>query len=70
MKTEHPYMIAREWLKAHHERWFGDCKNWNQERKDKYHTELGLLLEFVEDCWPPTPPPLYDTQDNKNPPPT
>lgn len=47
-----PIMIAREWLKKSHEAWHGPMVTWTAQQKDLYHVELGLLVEFVTECWP------------------
>lgn len=47
-----PEDIAHEWLKKDRESYLGHISTWTPEQMDKYHTELGLLINFVTECWP------------------
>lgn len=50
-----PIDIAREWLRKSYWQTLGDRELWTKEQVERYHTELGLLVEFVNDCWPKEP---------------
>lgn len=47
-----PIDIAHEWLKKSHQEWNGHISTWTPEQMDNYHRDLGLLVDFVTDCWP------------------
>ncbi len=47
-----PIDIAHEWLKKSRQEWNGHISTWTPEQMDNYHRDLGLLVEFVTDCWP------------------
>ena len=47
--------VAHEWLRNSREEWLGPMREWTQENRDNYHRDLGLLVDFVTDCWPNVP---------------
>ncbi len=44
--------IAHQWLKKNRQEWNGPISTWTSEQMDRYHTDLGMLVDFVTDCWP------------------
>lgn len=44
--------ISHRWLKKNHQEWNGHISTWTPEQMDNYHRDLGLLVDFVTDCWP------------------
>ncbi len=44
--------VAHEWLKKSRQEWNGHISTWTPEQMDNYHRDLGLLVDFVTDCWP------------------
>lgn len=44
--------VAHQWLKKSREEANGPISQWTSEEMDRYHTDLGLLVDFVTDCWP------------------
>lgn len=52
---------VREWLDKQWEA-SGPKTDWSEVQWDKYHAQLGLLICFVDDCWPKevVPPPHYN----------
>lgn len=44
--------LAHIWLKGQREQWDGPMNTWTDDAKDRYHRDLGLLVDFVTDCWP------------------
>ena len=44
--------VAHQWLKKQREDWHGHISIWTPQIKDQYHRDLGLLVDFVTDCWP------------------
>ena len=44
--------IAHQWLKKGRQKSNGPMSQWTTEAMDRYHADLGLLVEFVTDCWP------------------
>lgn len=49
-----PEDIAKEWLDKHWES-SGPKAQWPEQAWDKYHAQLGLLICFLDDCWPNGP---------------
>ena len=49
-----PIDIAHEWLKKNRQEWSGHISTWTPEQMNNYHRDLGLLVDFVTDCWPNT----------------
>lgn len=47
-----PIAIAHQWLKKQREDVHGHIGTWKPETMDNYHRDLGLLIDFVTDCWP------------------
>jgi len=44
--------VAHQWLKKSRQEWNGHISTWTPEQMDSYHRDLGLLVDFVTDCWP------------------
>ena len=44
--------VAHQWLKKQCEDVNGHISTWPSETMDRYHRDLGLLVDFVTDCWP------------------
>jgi hypothetical protein len=47
--------VAHAWLKKQCEDVNGHMSTWTTETMDSYHRDLGLLVDFVTDCWPNAP---------------
>ncbi len=43
--------IAHKWLKDGREEANGHISQWTTDEWNRYHTDLGLLIDFVTDCW-------------------
>ncbi len=44
--------VAHQWLKRERQEANGHMSQWTTEEMDRYHTDLGLLVDFATDCWP------------------
>ena len=44
--------VAHGWLKKSRQEWNGHISTWTPEQMDNYHRDLGLLVDFVTECWP------------------
>jgi hypothetical protein len=44
--------VAQDWLKQHLSEFLGPRNEWDTAQVDSYHAQLGLLVNFVTDCWP------------------
>lgn len=51
MKSDERIAIVREWLTKQTESFLGPQMSWTPEERDNYHRDLGLLVDFVTDCW-------------------
>lgn len=45
-------VLAHQWIKKQREDISGPMRNWNTLEMDNYHRDLGILVDFVTDCWP------------------
>lgn len=50
--TPTPLDLARQWLKTNLEECYGPMRGWTPQQHNNYATNLGLLVDFVTDCWP------------------
>lgn len=58
-----PIDIAHRWLKKRMEECGGLMSTWTPEEMDRYHRDLGLLVDFVTDCWPSSDQPKANNED-------
>ena len=56
MTTNKRIELARRWLKASREDMHGPSRQWQEEQFDRYHRDLGLIIDFLTDLedelWP------------------
>ena len=58
MTTEQRIALARQWLRTRRETVDGPARQWTDEQHDRFHRDLGFLVDFLTDLedelWPPT----------------
>ena len=56
MTTNKRIELARRWLKVSREDMHGPSRKWPEEQFDRYHRDLGLIIDFLTDLedelWP------------------
>jgi len=57
-----PVIEAHEWLRTEFEKVLGSSATWSEGDRDRFHRDLGLLVDFVtRDVHPPATPETPNT---------
>ena len=51
---------AKDWLTKRREEFFGPKSNWTPDQNYRFEVDLGLLADFVTDCYPDPTDPVAD----------